>query len=147
MLGRNSGCSWWFEVRRDWPRVTLNKYTATSQGRSGCAALAAKSPLINQLADSGWLLCTLPHHHRPFPRSAPAHQLHPRRRWWNRGSTERAEQLSSADGAATKSCICNKHTCPENHRTFIFNFFFFFINSCKKVISQSHLPLGNTSYL
>lgn len=71
MLGRNCGCSWWFEVRRDWPRVTLNKYTRTSQEGAGRLRLPPNHPWLISWQIQGDFLCTLPTTTIPSPNQPP----------------------------------------------------------------------------
>lgn len=67
MLGRNCGCSWWFEVRHDWPWVTLNKYTWTSQEGAGRLRLPPTHPWLISWPIQGDFLCTLPTTTIPSP--------------------------------------------------------------------------------
>ncbi len=77
MLGRNCGCSWWFEVRRDWPRVTLNKYTRTSQEGAGKLRLPPNHPWLISWQIQGDFLSTLPTNPCSFPQLTPnSHHPH-----------------------------------------------------------------------
>lgn len=77
MLGRNRGCSWWFEVRRDWPRVTLNKYTRTSQEGAGRLYLLPNHPWLISWQIQGDFLCTLSTIAIPSPLQSTPHSLQP----------------------------------------------------------------------
>lgn len=76
MLGRNCGCSWWFEVRRDWPWVTLNKYTRTSQEGAGRLHLPPNHPWLISWLFQGDFLCTLPTTTIPSPNQPPPPPKH-----------------------------------------------------------------------
>lgn len=115
MLGRNCGCSWWFEVRRDWPRVTLNKYTRTSQEGAGRLRLPPNHPWLISWQIQGDFLCTLPttttipiisSPYRPF--LPPPHKPM-EGDGIGAAQTEQSRQPGRW-GVATQSCICNKHT-------------------------------------
>lgn len=90
MLGRNCGCSWWFEVRRDWPWVTLNKYTRTSQEGAGRLRLPPNHPWLISWPIQGDFLCTLPTTTVPSPTTSQTH-----RKWWNRGGADGATQAAN----------------------------------------------------
>lgn len=103
MLGRNCGCSWWFEVRRDWPRVTLNKYTRTSQEGAGRLRLLPNHPWLISWQIQGDFLCTLSSTTAPSPPRSTTHQC--RERWWNRGTTDQDHPCCQADGALKHSPV------------------------------------------
>lgn len=112
MLGRNRGCSWWFEVRRDWPRVTLNKYTRTSQEGAGRLYLLPNHPWLISWQIQGDFLCTLSTIAIPSPPPidsplSPTHKP-------TEGDGIRAAQTGQSRqpsrwSVATQSCICNTH--------------------------------------
>lgn len=112
MLGRNRGCSWWFEVRRDWPRVTLNKYTRTSQEGAGRLYLLPNHPWLISWQIQGDFLCTLSTIAIPSPPPidsplSPTHKP-------TEGDGIRAAQTGQSRqpsrwSVATQSCLCNTH--------------------------------------
>lgn len=103
MLGRNCGCSWWFEVRRDWPRVTLNKYTRTSQEGVGRLRLPPNHPWLISQQIQGDFLCTLPTTTIPSPNLPP---LPPPPKPWKvmeSGRHRQGNPGSPADGALPRN--------------------------------------------
>ena len=121
MLGRNCGCSWWFEVRRDWPRVTLNKYTRTSQEGAGRLRLPPNRPWLISWQIQGDFLCALlttavPSHPPPAPSQSahtPATPPNPWKVMKSGAAHGQASPGSQADGALPFLCnntyIFNKH--------------------------------------
>lgn len=109
MLGRNCGCSWWFEVRRDWPRVTLNKYTRTSQEGAGRLCLPPNHPWLISWQIQGDFLCTLPTTTIPSPNRPPLPPPPEPMEGDGIGAaqTEKSRQPCRWS-VATQSCLCNK---------------------------------------
>lgn len=116
MLGRNCGCSWWFEVRRDWPRVTLNKYTRTSQEGTGKLRLPPNHPWLISWQIQGDFLCTLPTTTTAtipspdWPPSLP--QLPKPRRVMESG--RHGQDEAGRWSIATQSYLCSKNACNKH---------------------------------
>jgi len=111
MLGRNCGCSWWFEVRRDWPRVTLNKYTRTSQEGAGRLRLPPNHPWLISWQIQGDFLCTLPTATVPSPNQPPLPPLsQPMEGDGIRAAQTGWPRQPGRWSVATRSCLCHKET-------------------------------------
>lgn len=116
MPGRNCGCSWWFEVRRDWPWVTLNKYTRTSQEGAGRLRLPPNHPWLISWPIQGDFLCTLPTTTTPSPNQPPLPLKPIEGDGIMVAQTGQPRQLSRWNVVA-QSCVCNKHLLCTQRNT------------------------------